>query len=116
MGWAAQAAVALRAVSSRTARASAARPTARPVGAEAGDARRDAAAAVQAGDAGETWNASEAGEFIISTGEAPCIRLTCEFGCNCPSRHEIKIAVKYKVKILMSHLPSGKSLLTGMVT
>ena len=104
MGWAAQAAVALRAVSSRTARASAARPTARPVGAEAGDARRDAAAAVQAGDAGETWNASEAGEFIIGTGEAPCIRLTCEFGCNCPSRHEIKIAVKYKVKILMGHL------------
>ena len=65
MGWAAEAAVALWAVSSGSARATAAaRPATRPVGAEAGDARRDAAAAVQAGDAGETRNASEAGEFI----------------------------------------------------
>ena len=67
MGGAAQAAVAVRAVpsSARTAAAGTARPTARPVGAQAGDARH-AAAALQARDAGEAGTAAEAGEYITA--------------------------------------------------
>ena len=63
MGGATPAAVAVRAVSSPTGSTAAARPAARTVGAEAGDARH-ATAAVQARDAVEAWYAAETGEFI----------------------------------------------------
>ena len=66
MGGAAQAAVAVRAVRSTTRTAATSRPTARSVGAEAGDARRHATAAIQARGAHETGTAAEAGEFLTA--------------------------------------------------